>query len=128
MLIVAPGTVTDITLTVKDNAITVTWNLPQCASSINEIKIQYRKRTQSGWPYEVKAASPSDKELIIRGLENGVEYEVQVVVVDSSGRSFAKQAEKIAKIGKSSIYISIFSNSTYVSILYIYFKHCRTDG
>ena len=101
MLIVALGPVTDITLTVKDDTIRVTWNLPQCASSINEIKIQYRKRTQSGWPYEEKAASPSDKEVTIKGLEKGVEYEVQVVVFYSSGRSFPKQAATIAKIGKS---------------------------
>ena len=45
----------------------------------------------------------TDKEFIINGLDNGVEYEVRIVVVDISGKEHMMQASGTAKIGKSRI-------------------------
>ena len=88
---------------VKDSAIRVTWQLPQCSGNIREIKVQYRKKGQSNWQWEVKAAAIADTEVIITGLEKGVEYEVRVVVVDTNGETH-EMAEKSAAIdGKFSL-------------------------
>ena len=90
---------------VTDSTIRVTWQLPQCSGNIREIKVQYRKRGQSKWQWELKAATIADTAVIITGLEKGVEYEVRVVVVDTNGETH-EMAEKNAAIdGKcSSIY------------------------
>ena len=101
LLIPAPGSVSNVKLSVKDDTIRVTWDLPQCIASIKEIKVQYRKTGQSGWPSEVKVANPSDKELTIKGLEKEVDYEVQVVVYDNNGTPYTMKAAEIAKTGKS---------------------------
>ena len=88
---------------VKDSTIRVTWQLPQCIGNIREIKVQYRKKGQSKWKWEVKAAAIADTEVIITGLEKGVEYEVRVVVVDTNGEIY-EMAEKSAAIdGKFSL-------------------------
>ena len=99
LLIPAPGSVSNVKLSVKDDTIRVTWDLPQCIASIKEIKVQYRKTGQSGWPSEVKVANPSDKELTIKGLEKDVDYEVQVVVVDIGGREHKTNVSGAVKIG-----------------------------
>ena len=82
---------------VRDSAIRVTWQLPQCIGNIREVKVQYRKKGQSKWKWEVKAAAIADTEVIITGLEKGVEYEVRVVVVDTNGETY-EMAEKKAEI------------------------------
>ena len=92
---------------VKDSTIRVTWQLPQCSGNIREIKVQYRKRGQSKWQWELKAVTIADTEVIITGLEKGVEYEVRVVVVDTNGETH-EMAEKSAAIdGKFSLKASI---------------------
>ena len=88
---------------VKDSTIRVTWQLPQCSGNIREIKVQYKKRGQSKWQWELKAVTIADTEVLITGLEKGVEYEVRVVVVDTNGDSH-EMAEKNAAIdGKRSL-------------------------
>ena len=82
---------------VKDSTIRVTWQLPQCSGNIREIKVQYRKKGQSKWQWELKAETITDTEAIINGLEKGVEYEVRVVVVDTNGETY-EMAEKKAEI------------------------------
>ena len=86
---------------VKDSTIRVTWQLPQCSGNIREVKVQYRKRGRSEWQRELKAATVANTEVIITGLEKGVEYELRVVVVDTNGETHG-MAEKSAAIdGKS---------------------------
>ena len=82
---------------VKDSTIRVTWQLPQCRGNIRELKVQYRKKGQSKWQWEVKAAAIADTEVIITGLEKGVEYVLRVVVVDTNGETH-EMAEKKASI------------------------------
>ena len=100
---------------VKDSTIRVTWQLPQCSGNIREIKVQYRKRGQSKWQWELKAATIADTEVIITGLEKGVEYEVRVVVVDTNGEIHEMAEKKAAIDGKfplkafiSALLISLF--------------------
>ena len=85
---------------VKDSSIRVTWQLPKCNGNIREIKVQYRKMGQSEWQWELKAATIADTEVIITGLEKGVEYEVRVVVVDTNGETHEMAEEKAAIEGK----------------------------
>ena len=94
---IASGPVTNVIMHVKDSAIRVTWQLPKCSGNIREIKVQYRTKGQSKWQWEVKAAAIADTEVIITGLEIGVEYEVRVVVVDTNGETH-EMAEKTAAI------------------------------
>ena len=101
---IASRNVTNIKLTVTGNSIKVAWDLPQCSANIKEIKVQYRKKGQITWPLQVKTASPSDKEITIKGLENGVEYEVRVVAVDIGGREHKTEAPGAIKIGIYSKY------------------------
>ena len=101
---IASGNVTNIKLTVTDNSIKVAWDLPGCSANIREIKVQYRKKGQVTWPLQVNTASPSDKEITIKGLENGVEYEVRVVAVDIGGREHKMEAPGAVKIGIYSKY------------------------
>ena len=82
---------------VIDSAIRVTWQLPQCSANIREIKVQYRKKGQIKWQWELKAVTIADTEVIINGLEKGVVYEVRVVVVDTNGETH-EMAEKEAAI------------------------------
>ena len=82
---------------VIDSTIRVTWQLPQCSGNIREIKVQYRKKGQSKWQWELKTATTADTEVIITGLEKGVEYEVRVVVLDRNGETH-EMAEKKAVI------------------------------
>ena len=82
---------------VKGSTIRVTWQLPQCSGNIREIKVQYRKKGQSKWQWELKALTIAGTEVIITGLEKGVEYEVRVVVVDTNGKAH-EMAEKTAAI------------------------------
>ena len=82
---------------VIDSTIRVAWQLPQCSGNIREIKVQYRKKGRSKWQWEVKAVTIADTEVIITGLEKGVEYEVRVVVVDTNGKTH-EMAEKNAAI------------------------------
>ena len=84
----------------EDSAIRVTWQLPQCSGNIREIKVQYRKKGQSTWQWELKAATIADTEMTITGLEKGVEYEVRVVVVDKNGVKHETIGKKAAKAGK----------------------------
>ena len=96
---------------VKDSTVRVTWQLPQCSGNIREIKVQYRKRGQSKWQWELKAATIADTEIIITGLEKGVEYEVRVVVVDTNGETH-EMAEKTAAIdGNFPLKAFVFSSS-----------------
>ena len=88
---------------VKDNTIRVTWQLPQCSGNIREIKVQYRKSGQSKWQWELKAATIAGTEVIITGLEKGVEYEVRVVVVDTNGEVHEMVEQKAAIDGKFSL-------------------------
>ena len=85
---------------VIDSAIRVTWQLPQCSGNIREIKVQYRKRGQIKWQWELKADTIADTEVIITGLEKGVEYEVRVVVVDTNGETHEMAEKKAAIDGK----------------------------
>ena len=85
---------------VKDNTIRVTWQLPQCSGNLREIKVQYRKKGQSNWQWELRAATIADTEITMNGLENGVEYEVRVVVVDKNGVTHETIGKKAAKAGK----------------------------
>ena len=87
---------------VKDNTIRVTWQLPQCSGNIREIKVQYRKKGQSKWQWELIVATIADTEITINGLENGVEYEVRVVVVDTNGVTHETIGKSAAKAGKCS--------------------------
>ena len=82
---------------VRDSAIRVKWQLPQCSGNIREIKVQYRKKGHSKWQCALKAATITDTEVIITGLEKGVVYEVRVVVLDTSGETH-EMAEKSAAI------------------------------
>ena len=94
---IASGPVTNVIMHVKDNTIRVTWQLPQCSGNIREIKVQYRKRGHKKWKWELKADTIADTEVIITGLEKGVEYEVRVVVVDTNWEIY-EMAEKTAAI------------------------------
>ena len=94
---IASGPVTNVIMHVTDSTIRVTWQLPQCIGNIREIKVQYRKKGQSKWQWEVKAATIADTEVIITGLEKGVEYEVRVVVLDTNGKTH-EMVEKTAAI------------------------------
>ena len=88
---------------VKDNTIRVTWKLPHCSGNIREIKVQYRKKGHSKWKWELKADTIADTEVIITGLEKGVEYEVRVVVVDTNGEVHEMVEQKAAIDGKFSL-------------------------
>ena len=103
--VVASGNVENVQVTVKDDSIKVTWQLPQCKGNIGEIKVQYKKRGQSNWQWELKAPASSDKEITIKGLDKGAEYEVRVVVVDINGTTHEMIGTKLATIG---IYYDIF--------------------
>jgi len=98
-----PGNVTNINLRVNKNTIRVTWDLPQCKGNIKEVKVQYRKKGECNWGMRSSTVTTTDKEFIINGLDNGVEYEVRIVVVDISGKEHMMQASGTAKIGKSRI-------------------------
>ena len=74
--------------------------MPQCSGNIREIKVQYRKRGQSKWQWEVKAATIADTDVIITGLEKGVEYELRVVVLDTNGETHEMAEKKAAIDGK----------------------------
>ena len=96
-IFIASGPVKNVIIHVKDSTIRVTWQLPQCSGNIREIKVQYRKKGQSKWKWELKALTIADTEVIITGLEKGVEYEVRVVVVDTNGKTH-EMVEKTAAI------------------------------
>ena len=85
---------------VRDSAIRVKWQLPQCSGNIREIKLQYRKKGQIKWQWELRAATIADTEVIIAGLEKGVEYEVRVVVVDTNGEVHEITEKKASIDGK----------------------------
>ena len=85
---------------VKDSTIRVTWKLPQCNGNIREIIVQYRNKGHSKWQWELRAATIADTEVIITGLEKGVEYEVRVVVVDTNGETHEMAEKKAAIDGK----------------------------
>ena len=104
-MFIATGNVTDINLSVNENTITGAWNPPQCKGNIKEMKVQYRRRGKSKWGTGLITATNTDKELTIKCLDNGVEYEVRVIVVDINGREHMTQASGTAKIGKCSITI-----------------------
>ena len=104
---IASGGVNNVIMHVKENAIRVKWELPQCSGNIREIKVQYRKKGQSNWQWELKVATIADKEMTITGLEKGVEYEVRVVVVDTNGVTHETIGRKASKAGK---YLSHCSN------------------
>ena len=97
---IASGPVTNVIMHVKNSTIRATWQLPQCSGNIREIIVQYRKKGQSKWQWEVKAAAIADAEVIITGLEKGVEYEVRVVVVDTNGKTHEMAEKKVAIDGK----------------------------
>ena len=99
LFIAASGKVENVQLSAKDDSIKVTWQLPQCKGNIREIKVQYRKRGQSSWQWEVKAPASSDKEITIKGLDKGAEYEVRVVVVDIQGTTHEMTGAKVARTG-----------------------------
>ena len=73
------------------------------------MKVQYRKRGEIKWGTGLIAATNTDKELTIKGLDNGVEYEVRVIVVDISGKEHMTQASGTARIGKSNITVIEYS-------------------
>ena len=100
--IIATGGVNTAIMHVKDNTIRVTWQLPQCSGNIREIKVQYRKKGQSNWQWELKVATKADTEITINGLEKGVEYEARVVVVDINGVTHEVIGRTAAKAGKCS--------------------------
>ena len=85
---------------VIDSAIRVTWQLPKCSANIREIKVQYRKKGQSKWQWELRAAAIADTEVLITRLEKGVEYEVRVVVVDTNGKTHEMVEKTVAIDGK----------------------------
>jgi len=95
------GKVENVQLSVKDDSIKVTWQLPQCKGNIGEIKVQYRKKGQSSWQWEVKTPTSSDKEITIKGLDKGSEYEVRVVVIDIKGTAHEMTGAKVARTEKS---------------------------
>ena len=97
---IASGPVTNVIMHVKDSTIRVTWQLPQCSGNIREVKVQYRKRGHRKWHWEVKAATIADTEVLITGLEKGVEYEVRVVVVDTNGETHEMVEKTVAIDGK----------------------------
>ena len=99
LLLLASGNITNIALIIKDQIIRVSWDLPPCSSNIQEIKAQYRKKGQSTWPLQVVTATPSHKKITIEGLENGVEYQIRVVVVDIGGREYKTRVSGAVKIG-----------------------------
>ena len=97
---IASGPVINVIMHVKDSTIRATWQLPQCSGNIREIKVQYRKKGQNKWQWELKAATIADTDVIITGLEKGVEYEVRVVVVDTNGKTHEMAETKAAIDGK----------------------------
>ena len=97
---IASGGVNNVIMHVKESAIRVTWQLPQCSGNIREIKIQYRKKGQITWQWELKAATIADTEMTITGLEKGMEYEVRVVVVDTNGKAYEMIGITAANAGK----------------------------
>ena len=99
MLFAAPGTVENITLTTKDNTITVSWDLPQCSTNIAVIRVQYKKKAQITWGWEIQTKTASDVTITLTGLETGVEYEVRVIVVDINGKQHMINAASTAKTG-----------------------------
>ena len=99
----ASGPVKNVIMHVKDSTIRVTWQLTQCSGNIREVKVQYRKKGQSEWQWELKAATVADTEVIITGLEKGVEYEVRVVVVDTNGETHEMAEKSTAIDGKFSL-------------------------
>ena len=111
---IASGGVNNVIMHIKESAIRVTWQLPQCSGNIREIKVQYRKKGQINWQWELKAATIADTEMTIIGLGKGVEYEVRVVVVDTNGMTHETIGRKAAKAGK---YLSHGSNYLNLSIL-----------
>ena len=116
----ATGPVKNVIMHVKESTVRVTWQLPQCSGNIREIKVQYRKKGQSKWQWELKAATIADTEVIITGLEKGVEYEVRVVVVDTNGETY-EMAEKSAAIdGKFSYtYITLSASSCGLAVMHL---------
>ena len=101
----APGTVENITLTAKGNTITVSWDLPQCSTNIDNIRVQYKKKAQITYGWEIQTKSASDVTIAITGLETGAEYEVRVIVVDINGQQHAMKAAGTAKPTKPGIYV-----------------------
>ena len=99
----ASGPVKNVIMHVKDSTIRVTWQLPQCSANIREVKVQYRKKGHSEWQWELKVATVPDTEVIITGLEKGVEYEVRVVVVDTNGETHEMVEKSAAIDGKLSL-------------------------
>jgi len=95
----SPGNVANINLSVKKNTIRVTWDLLQCTANIKEMKVQYRKKGESNWAMRSSTVTSTAKEFIINDLDNGVDYEVRIVVVDISGKEHMAQASGTAKIG-----------------------------
>ena len=102
MFVAAPGSVQKYTLSPKDDTIKVTWTFSQnqCISNIRAIKVEYKKKSDNTWVTAFTVTN-SDKEVIIKGLEKGVQYEVRVVVVDVNGKEYGGNAiPQIAKTGK----------------------------
>ena len=97
---IASGPVKNVIMHVKDSTIRVTWQLPQCSGNIREIIVQCRKKGQSKWQWEVKATKKADTEVIINGLDKGMEYEVRVVVVDTNGETHEMVGKTAAIDGK----------------------------
>ena len=106
LFLIASGRVNNVIMHVKESAIRVTWELPQCSGNIREIKVQYRKKGQTNWQWELKAATIADTEMTITGLEKGVEYEVRVVVVDTNGKAYEMIGTTAANAGKQYSQIS----------------------
>ena len=102
ILTIESGSVKVANVYIKEDSIRVTWQLPECSGNIREIKVQYRKTGQSTWPWELKVPSTSDKEITIKGIEKGVEYEVRVVVIDTNGLAHKLIGTKVANTGKYS--------------------------
>ena len=88
-------------LKVQENAIRVTWKLPQCSSNIKEIKVQSRKVGQCNWKLGPVVKS-SNKEATIKGLEIPGKFEVRVVVVDINGNQHISNTSVTEEIGKNS--------------------------
>ena len=107
MCISEAGPVTNVSLSVKANAIRVSWILPQCAGNIVEIKVQYKKKGESSWKLEVTAPRPSVTSILLKGLAYQTEYEVRVNVTDATSRVYTTQLAKTAKTGISTLYYEL---------------------
>ena len=75
--------------------------MPQCINNIKEIKVQYKKTSESTWRTEPKTPKPTDTQITITGLDKDAEYEVRLVVVDVGGKSHMTQGADIARTGMS---------------------------